>query len=515
MSLPAREPVEPPGAAAALPAPVPGNSVRRLFANASLYGLGSLLVSTIGFALDPILSYHLSLQDFGLLGLTASITGMLTVTYTAGLDGAAGRLFYDVEGDQQARERVMGTLQAFLLAWMLALTVVQELAGPWLYAQFFDGLPYRPYGRLLAVALLLNGLTAIPRSLWAAGEKVRRLVGVRVASSLAGSATLYALLLAGLGPLAVLWADVLTPTLTLAACLWLGWKPLQLAWDPRVLKAGLAFGLPMIVHLTSHWALNAADRLVIEQLLGRDAVGLYSAAYKVIVVLITVNLSINGGYVPQFMRAQGKPDQAGFLAQAVTYFLGASAAATLALMALAPTVIRAVYAQKFGAAADLVPALCVGAVFQGVYLIYVNGLFYAKVTKLIPVATLISGLANVALCYALIPHLGLVGAAWATTLSYALLAVLVYALCRRISPIPVERDRLARLAIVFGLLALAEGLVDGRLPLAAEAAVKVAVLLLAPLLLAASGFLTPDEKQWIGARLSRGTRQRSPKEPPT
>lgn len=474
---------------------VPPSSVRRLFTNAGLYGVGSLVQQGVGVAMDPVLSYALSRADFGVLGLTSSLNGMLGATYTAGLDGAAGRLSYEVEHDVQSRRRVFGTLQSFLLGWLLVLTVLQEVFGPWIYARLFDNLPYLPYGRFVAAALLLNTITAIPRAAWAAAEDVRKVVGVRLAASLVGTVVLYVLLIRGGGPQAVLWADIVTPALVLVACLRWGAGAFDLAWDPKLLRAALAFGLPMIIHLTSHWALNAADRLVIEKMMGRDAVGLYSAAYKAIGAIITINLSINGAYVPQFMRAHTKPDQRDFVAQAVTWFLLSSAGATLALMAAAPSVLRGVYSAQFTEAADLIPTLCLGGVFQCIYLVFVNGLFFAKKTRIIPVATVLSGAANVGACLWLIPRFGLMGAAWATTLSYVVLATLVWAACRVVTPIPMQGGRLARLAAVFAACASAIWLLDHRLAFWPELGAKLAVLFVAPVLLLATGFFSAAERR--------------------
>lgn len=508
------EPLRAPGPVL-VPPPAPPSSLRRLFANASIYGIGSFAVSAIGLILDPVLSYRLTRADFGLLGLCTSIAGMLTALYTAGLDSAANRSWFEVEHDESARRRVIGTSLTFLLAWILLLTVAQEIAGPAVYERLFDGLPYHPYGRLVALGLLLSALTAIPRALWAAREDVKRLVGLRVAAQLAGSAVLVGLLWwTDAGPLSVLVAEVVAPALLLWPFLRFARRDFGFAWDSEALRTSLAFGLPMVVHLTSHWALNAADRLVIDHMLGRDAVGLYSVAYKSsISVLITVNLSINGAYVPQFMRAQGKPEQVDFVARAVTAFVAASAGAVLAIVALGPTVLRAVYSSRFTDAAPLVPILSIGALLQSLYLISVNGLFQARRTRLLPVLTLLSGLANVAFCWWWIPSWGLVGAAWATTASYAVLAVLVWLACRTVTPIPWQTGRLVRLMLVLAVASIASWLVDGRLALAAEVAAKLGILLAAPLALAASGFFTAQEHQWFRDHVLARLRLKSSEKP--
>jgi len=481
----------------------PRSSIRRLFKNASIYGAGSFTASLIGLTIDPILSYHLTRADFGLLGLAAAVQGLLAATYTAGLDGAANRVYYEVETDGVAQRRAIGTLNTFLLGWVIVLTIAQEVFGPYLYALAFDGLPYHPYGRLVALALLLAALAAIPRALWAAREDVHRVVGLRVAASLLGAATLFALLfLTDLGPLGVLLAQVVAPALLIGVYIRYAYGTFGFAWDMGVLKQGLAFGLPMIVHLTSHWALNAVDRLLIESYLGREAVGLYSAAYKGLAILITINMAINGAYVPQFMRAHGKAEQSAFVGRVVTYFIAVASGASVAVVALAPSVLRAVYSERFVAAAPLLGIVCMGGLGQALYLVAVNGLFWARRTGRIPVYTLISALVNVGLNIWWIPHFGLEGAAWATVSSYVVLATLVYFGCRRITTIPYE-PRLLRLILLGVVFMVGAWAADGVWSLGIEFAVKISIVLCFVPILAASGFFTAHERSWSAARARR------------
>lgn len=483
----------------------PASSLRRLVGNASWYGIGSVVVGVVGIALDPILSYRLTAAQFGLLGLCASVVGMLSALYTAGLDSAANRLWFEHERDADRRRRAVGTCMTFVLAWVAACCLAQELLGPWVYRRWLGDVDYVPYGRWVAAALALGALGAVPRSLWAAREDVKRLVALRVGSQLAGAATLAALLLwTDLGPVAVLASEALVPALMLVPLLRLGFREFRPAWHLDELRPALAFGLPMVVHLTSHWVLNAADRLVIEQLVGRDGVGLYSVAYKAsVAALITVNLSLNGAYVPQFMRAQPDPQQRPFVARAVTTLVGTSAVCATALFALGPAVVRLLYADSVAGAADLLQPLALGAVAHAVYLVSVNGLFYAKRTQVLPLLTLAAGAVNVALCYAWIPRFGLAGAAWATTASYVVLAVLVTATVRSVVDIPWPLQRLGHLGLVLAgacAVAVASGRwLTPRQELAANAAVLVAV----PAVLWLTGFVGAAERQWLRAKFGR------------
>lgn len=508
-------PIEAQGAPA-----VPKPSLLRLFNNATVYGVGQLVTSVIGAITSPVLSHLLTRADFGLLGVTRSITGMLTPFYRLGLDGAANRLHYDVEHDRAAMRRQVGTLNAFMLVWLGLLTFGQERLGPTLYERFGDGLPYAIYGRFIAYAALCDGLTAIPHALWGAQERAKRIVGLKVMATLLSQILTLGLLFAtDLGVMSVFWAGVVTPTLMLGIYLKYAYGTFGFAWEPASIRRALAFGLPMVVHLSSHWVLDAADRLLLDAYLGRDAVGLYTAAYGSVGTLITINLSINGAYVPQFTRAHGDPEQREFVRKAVTWFLAASACAVVAFSALSGTIIRLVYSAKFAESARLSPILCLAPFFQAVYLIYVNGLFHSKKTTLIPVGTVIAGLVNVGLNVALIPRFGMAGAAWATLAGYAALAFVFGVGCNLVTKIPFDRRRMVQLLAPLGALVGIAWAIDGVLPIALEVAIKLLVVAAILPALAASGFLGAEERAYLRARadavLKKVRRQRPTPAAPT
>ncbi|MRG93436.1 lipopolysaccharide biosynthesis protein [Polyangium spumosum] len=474
-----------------------GSSITRLFRNASIYGFGQLVVSLISFGADPLLSYLLTRADFGLLGLTRTTTNLLANGYRLGLDSAVNRMFFDVERDPGAQRRAIGTINTFLLGWALLLTAAQELFGPAIYARVFTNVPYAPYGRFVAYALLCNTLIAVAQTVWGAQERAKKLIGVRIVSALLTNAIMFGLLyLSELGVMSVYVAQAVGPTIMLWVHLRFAYRSFGFAFDPTVLGRALVFGLPMVVHLSSHWALEAADRLLIETYLGRDAVGLYTVAYGSTTTLFMINQSVNGAYVPQFMRAHGKPSEEGFVGRAITLFLLTVSAATLGFVIFAPTVVRTLYSSRFTEAAPLTMILSLAAPMHAVYLVHVNALFHASRTRIIPVLTFLAGAANIGLNVWLLPKLGIVGAAWATLASYAILALLFWAGSRS-ARLPYEKGRLARMFVVASIVALAAALVDGRFSLAAELGLKLGITLAAPVLLAATGFLTDEERAWI------------------
>jgi len=85
----------------------------------------------------------------------------------------------------------------------------------------------------------------------------------------------------------------------------------------------------------------------------------------------------------------------------------------------------------------------------------------------------------------LIPRFGMMGAAWATVLSYAVMAALGFTISRRLFPIPFEGGRwlstAAIAAALYGLSALCPS------PFGARMAFELALVAAYPLILLATG----------------------------
>lgn len=478
-------------------------SIGRLFKNASFYSIGQVLSAVLGFVTDPILSHILTRADYGLLGLTRTTGNLLTNVYRLGLDGAANRVYYDVEGDEAAQRRTLGTINSFLLIWVIALSIAQELFGPAIYARAFAGLPYAPYGRFVAYGLACSSLTALAQMVWSAQEKARFLAGLRVITMLLTTGISFGLLLGTkMGVMSLYISSAVGPSLMLWVHLRFAWGKFGFAWDKKALRNALVFGLPLVVHTSSHWALDAADRYLLERYLGREMVGVYSVAYGSATTLILFNGSINSAYVPQFIRAQQQPDGVQFVAKSITYFWLTALTACLGFVVFGPFIIRTLYAAQFVDAARYSPILGFVGPLHAAYLVYVNVLFFEQKTRLIPIITLISGVINVGLNMALIPRMGLAGATIATVAGYLVLAGAFRLGVGATKRIQLEHGRLLRVLVIFGTIAITALVLDGRYSLVLDAAIKIALALVAPLLLWASKFMTAEEETKVRNRWS-------------
>ncbi len=104
-------------------------------------------------------------------------------------------------------------------------------------------------------------------------------------------------------------------------------------------------------------------------------------------------------------------------------------------------------------AESIVPIILMAYLFQGAYLNFLPGIYFAEKTIYITVITGVSALINVAVNFSLIPVYGMTGAACATLAGHATMALLTYLVSHKLFPVPYEWFKLFKLGIT-ALIAL-------------------------------------------------------------
>jgi O-antigen/teichoic acid export membrane protein len=271
---------------------------------------------------------------------------------------------------------------------------------------------------------------------------------------------------------------------------------------PGVLEPMLRFGTPTMPAELSLYALNFVDRIVLVRYVGLAEAGLYSLAVKFSQVVTVFVRAFNLAWPPLAYSIRDDAEARRVYAFIVTYFLLLASFVVLALSLEARWVARALAAPAFFDSYQAVPLVATGATLYALYLVLVVVVGRSGRTGYIFPVTAVAAGANLVLNLVLVPELEIVGAGLALVISYVLMLALMYAVTRRLFPVPFQWARMARIvAIAGGLYALGETLLptegaDGFL-------LRAALLGAYPLLLFASGFFEPRELQQLRALAAR------------
>jgi O-antigen/teichoic acid export membrane protein len=408
-----------------------GDALRRLFGRGSVYTLALAIQMLAALLVVPLLTRFLTPSSFGRVAAGIVIYTVLSIIGAAGLPEAAARTFFaGSDGPRDARRLILAMTCVALL-----LSLVADLSGP-LWAPLF-GLRYGGVLRLAVWGGAAGAVMLGTQSLLRAAEQVWAFVGVASTAAVGGQViglTLAALLrsatayMAGIATGAGLAALAgLTVTRSLRAGI--------VGFDE--LRKGLALGLPIVPHSLAVSMLASADRVVIAATLGLAAAGRYQVAYAVGSVGVALVIALNQAWQPLLLGAP-EANRWEILADTsrVIHLVAACVASLLALSA--PLALVVASPASYGRTA-LVPVAAIVAFSALPYATsgtYFQVVFLSGRTRVMALAAPLAAGVNIALNLALLPVIGLVGAAVATVVAYAVLPCAVALRARRMVSLP-------------------------------------------------------------------------------
>ena len=166
------------------------------------------------------------------------------------------------------------------------------------------------------------------------------------------------------------------------------------------------------------------DEVMLRQLAGPAAVGIYAAAAKLSEVWYFLPTALASSVLPALLRARQSDPAEYALRQQQYYDLSAAVAYLLSvpIALVAPWLVRLAYGAGFTAAGPILAVHIWSSVFVFLGVARGQWLVNEGLQKFYLAATCVGAVANIALNLVFIPRWGGLGAAWATVVSYALAA---------------------------------------------------------------------------------------------
>jgi len=195
------------------------------------------------------------------------------------------------------------------------------------------------------------------------------------------------------------------------------------------LRDAVAYLWPLTFHVLGFSLLNLADRAIIADLLGTESVGLYSVAYMFGMIVGMVHDSALKAWNPYFFKAYRNPDNRRRLFFQQAAYGGAAIVGWLVFVYVQSWLFPLMVDPRYQAAADLIPIVALAYTFEGIRKIICGYLYVHAKTKILGLVTSITAVLNIVLTFSLIPHYGLMGAAYATLVCFVLMTLVTGALC--------------------------------------------------------------------------------------
>ena len=389
-----------------------------LFKNTLILGLGSLSAQIVGFILLPFYTHALATDEFGFVDLMTVAFSLVIPVLTLQIHMASFRFLIDARASREEQQRIVTNTLALLGLFLLLVVVVAAVV--WI--------AFRPAHFLLVVGVgicmtILQNFGQISRGLgfnlhYAMSHIITAavtLVGALVfvgAFHWAVTGVFSALIIANaLGAFYLffalrMWKLVVPSLRSKSQC-----------------RAMLAYSVPLIPHGLAWWVNNAADRLLISFFLGTGANGIYAASAKFVTVLNAPNSVFTMSWAESASVNIKSPDRDEFFSSVANSALKLFGSGGLVLIAGMPLLFKLMISDEYSGGLVVVPVLVAGVVINVLAGIY-DAVYIAKMqSRRVMVTTVLGAVVNLVLNVALIPFIGILGAATATTVSFAVVAL--------------------------------------------------------------------------------------------
>ena len=441
-----------------------GTALRTLVRQVAVYGSGRLALQLLSFATLPILTRIFTPSEYGVIEAVATVLSVIGIVATLALDSAAQRSYFDYTVDEEERRRVVLS-SAFwpMVLWssLLAITVV-ALRVP-LSQALFDTDRYANVIALAVAALpLATASTLFLEVMRLRQQPVRYVVVSWVAAAASVGLILYLVAVEDRGLEGLYAAGVITAVPTLALAYVLAPRSILLTIDGRELRRMLAYGLPLIPVAASSWGLQFADRFFLLAFADLHELGIYALGVRLSNVLLLAVVAFGVAWSPFILDLHSRaPEQERIMrGRVLTNVALVVAFGAVCISVYAREFFTTVTGDEFAAAYKVVGILCLGIFALGLNGVTMTGISIMRRTRyFLQYAAYTAGL-NLLLNVALIPPLGAVGAAIATSLSFVFLAALYYWRAQRLDPAPFEPARVAKIAGLAAVVILAGTLIE-------------------------------------------------------
>lgn len=205
--------------------------------------------------------------------------------------------------------------------------------------------------------------------------------------------------------------------LGVAVCSWI-LRQGRTFYQPQYWKFCIVLAIPAVFHNLSDLFLAHSDLVMLRQMAGDSAGGIYGLAYNFGSIIFTFFAALNNSWVPFFFD-DWKNGRKEAVQEQAKNFLELYTVLSVGFVLLVTEVYHVYAGREFWSGLTVIP-IFVGSYYLNFLCTFpVNQEYFHKKTAAVAVITVVSALLNIGLNYVLIQKMGMLGAALATFLSHS------------------------------------------------------------------------------------------------
>ena len=422
------------------------NEVKKLAGQTAIYGGTTVLSRLLNYLLVPLHTYLFSnAADYGVVGELYAWTSLFIVILTYGMETT----FFRFSQDEGVKDRVYSTVVGSLLVTStLFIVLCSAFAQP--IADWLRYPAHPEYVRWFSVIIGVDALTSIFFAHLRFLNKALRFAAVKLTNILVNvllnlfflllcpwlltknpdSAFVNAIYNPEIGVGYIFIANLVASVVTLLM-LFPGILRQKFVFDWQLWKKMFRYAFPLLIFGLAGIVNETMDRVLIKRLSlaaePQASVGIYSACYKISILMTIVIQAFKYAAEPFFFRKAKDKDAKETYAEVMTLFVLVCSVIFTGIM-LYMDIVQYFVGETYRVGLPIVPILLMANLFLGIF--YNLSIWYKLTgqTKFGAYIAIFGAVITLVLNWLLIPRFDYMGAAWTTFACYLSMMVVSYLL---------------------------------------------------------------------------------------
>jgi len=406
-----------------------------LLKRTAIYTFSSSFGTLVSFLLLPVFTRYLSQYDYGIIATFSAVIACLTGVVGMGSNTLLSKNYFGL--DLKERKIYIANILGLIIVNSLFIMCILLIFG-----NFFSSLIKISITLLLLSVIVSSGnmIYAILLTLYQLKKQAMKYAIISNSKTLIEiSISLFFILVMSLKWEGRIGGITLSTLLFLVITLLIFKKEkIVLTFSGKYFKELVFLGSPLIISHISGWANNMIDRLMINNLISVEATGIYSIGYKFGMIIMIIEVAFSRAWLPYFYeKIEGNKNVDKLNIVKITYIYTTG----LIIFSLfygyfSKYLLYFMVDNKFYAAGKFIFLIAMAYCFDGILKLFSGYLIYSGRIKLFSSIIAISAGVNIVLNYILLRRIGIIGAAWAAFISFAVELVLVVVAAVKCYPMP-------------------------------------------------------------------------------
>lgn len=416
------------------------SQIKKLAGQTAIYGLSSIIGRLLNYLLVPLYTRIFDPAAYGVVSEFYAYVTFLIVLYTYGMETAYFHFSSKKENTLHVYSNCLSTLtfSSVILSSILIL-FSQPIAASLGYEA------HPEYIVWFALILAFDAITALPFAKLRQENRAKRFALIKIVNigsniglnlfflaflpQIADHSSLSVLYNPSIGVGYVFIANLISSLITLLFFA-NDFRKIKFSIDKNLVKEMLVYAFPLLIAGFAGMINETLDRAILKYLVTNKStalhqLGVYSACYKLSIIMTLFVQTYRYAAEPFFFSQQSKKNNRGLYATIMNYFVFVCSLIFLGVM-LFMNIAKYFIGEKFHEGLQVVPILLFANLFLGVYLNLSMWYKLSGKTKYGAWFSIIGAIITIVLNFLLIPKMGYMGAAWATFICYGTIMILSY-----------------------------------------------------------------------------------------